>query len=54
MEYIPDKHYFFLNVNTEIKNKLISLFIDNNNNNNDKLKKEIYNDLIIKLKKEIE
>ena len=54
MEYIPDKHYFFLNVNTEIKNKLISLFIDNNNNNNDKLKKEIYNDLITKLKKEIE
>lgn len=53
MEYTPDTHYFFLTVNTEIKNKLISLFIDNNNNN-DKLKKEIYNDLIIKLKKEIE
>ena len=53
MEYIPDKHYFSSHINTEIKNRLISLFIDNDNNN-DKLKKEIYNDLITKLKEEIE
>lgn len=36
MEYVPDKHYFFSNINTEIENKLVNLFI---NDSNDKLKK---------------
>ena len=53
MEYIPNQHTFTTGVHKDIKNKIIGLFTTNSESEKE-IKTEIYNNLIAKLKEEIE